>query len=98
MSSKNFFVGVEKTFELLLITIELRSKKIQYLLKKVLDWVVHLKHLQKILKKFNLITIFNQKTIIRYFYKEFYLYIQVQLNNKRCHIDLWEEIIEKILM
>ena len=43
-------------------------------------------------------TAFNEKTLIRYFYKELYPSIQAQLNYWGCDLDLWEEIVEKLLM
>lgn len=72
------------------------KRDLQYQIENTLDWAAHLEHLQVVvLKEFDPTTTPNKKTLICYLHRRLGLFIQIQLDNWRRDLDLWEEIIEK---
>ncbi len=73
------------------------KRDFQYQLEEVLDWVIHLKYFQIILKEFNPAMAPNNNTLIRYFWEELYLSIWAQLDNRGQDLDVWEVVVEKVI-
>ncbi len=67
----------------------------EYQQEEVLDWAVHLEHLQAVLKEFDPTGAPNETTLIHYFRKGLRPSIQAQLDYQRRDLDGWEEVMEK---
>ena len=60
----------------------------QYQLKKVFDWTTHLEYLQAVFQEFDPAVILNKKIMIRYFWEDLKLSIQIQLDARDQELDL----------
>ncbi len=67
----------------------------QYQQEEVLDWVMHLEHLQAVLKEFDPTGAPNETILIRYFREGLRPSIRAQLDHRGQDLDAWEEVVEK---
>lgn len=67
----------------------------KYQLEEILDWVVHFKHLQAVLKEFDLAVVYNKEILIYYFRKKLHPSIQMQLNYWGYYLDACDKVVEK---
>lgn len=57
----------------------------------------YIEHLQVVLKEFDPITILIKDVLIWYFWYKLSFSIQAQLNERRTDLNMWEEVINKII-
>ncbi len=68
----------------------------QYQQEEVLDWVIHLEHLQAVLKEFDPSNAPNETTLIHYFREGLRPSIRAQLDDRGRDLDGFEEVVEKV--
>ena len=67
----------------------------QYQGESAFDWASYLKYLQSILREFDSDGAPGEPTIIRYFREDLKPFIQVEMEQRGCELDSFEELVKK---
>ena len=59
----------------------------QYQQEDIMNWVVHLEHLQSMLKEFDSVAAFNKELLIWYFREGLWPSIQAQIDSRHQELD-----------
>ena len=70
----------------------------QHKQEEIFDWVVHLKHLQVVLQKFDPAAASNEEIMIRYFLEGLKPSVRAKLDAWGRDLDSWEEVVEKAII
>ena len=62
-----------------------------------MDWAVHLKHLQTVLRKFDSAATANKEILICYFYDGLRPSIRAQTDEQGWDLDIWKKAIKKAI-